>query len=146
MEIWQEVAIITFGTFAFLGFLKGFNESNRKNAYGKATIFNLIGAFVWGDVVVFGIFWTLASVVVLYLQDWVLFLLTLSIFWAVRGIGEMIYQLNEQFATKKKNPPEKFWFYKYLKNDSVWFVYQIYWQCIAVVAILFAIYFAKMWK
>lgn len=146
MFLWQKILIASYGLGALLGFVSGFREcSRKKNAYGTDKVLNLYGAFVWGDIVVFGLFWTMASLLVIYLNDWVLFLLLQSVFWLVKSVGETIYWLNEQFAVKKRNPPEKFWFYKYFKNDSVHFVYQIYWQCITVISAIFTLYFAKLW-
>lgn len=146
MGVCQRNLILIYATFAFIGFVKGFSEcKNKKNSYGKAHIFNLIGAFVWGDAVVFGLFWALVSMAVLLLNDWVLFLLTLSVFWAVRSLGETIYWFNQQFSKVDRNSPEKFWFYKIFQNDSVWFVYQIYWQCVTVISIILSIYLAHLW-
>ncbi len=146
MENWQRNLIIVYGLFSLIGAIKGFIESNKnKNAFGSSGIFNIIGAFVWGNAVVFGIFWTLVSIITFLLKDWILFLLTISIFWVIRGSGETIYWLNQQFSSIKRNPPGKFWFYKYFHNDSVWFVYQIIWQCVSVISIIFSIYLLRLY-
>ena len=146
MENWQTAIVVFFLIFSMSGFAIGINESkNRKNAYGKAGIFNLIGAFVWGDVVIFSIFWILVSLVCLILNDWVLFLLIYSVFWLVRSIGETIYWFNQQFSSINRNPPKEMWFFKYFHNDSVWFVYQIYWQCLTVVTIITSVYLTHLW-
>jgi len=47
--------------------------------------------FVWGDAVIFGLFWTVALIVAWVLKDWYLFLLIVSVFWVVRSLGETIY-------------------------------------------------------
>ena len=85
------------------------------------------------------------SIVVIILNDWILFLLILSVFWLVRSLGETIYWLNQQFSKINRNPPKKFWTFKFFPQDSLWFIHQIFWQCIAVISIIFTIYFAKIW-
>ena len=139
---WQKIIVIIWGLFSLALSLKGFYESSaKKNVYGLTPHLFPFGIFVWGDAVIFGIFWTLVSVAVLILKDWILFLLIISVFWVVRSFGEAIYWLNQQFSTINRNPPEKLMFYKLFKNDSVWFIYQIFWQSITVVFFFFFIYF-----
>lgn len=146
MEIWQKSIILVYGLVSFIGFLKGLWEcKNKKNSYGITRLYNIIGAFVWSDVVVFGPFWTLVSLFAYYLNNWILFLFILSVFWVVRSLGETIYWFNQQFSTINRNPPEKLLFHNIFHDDSVWWVYQIFWQCITVVSIIFSVYFAKLW-
>ena len=145
MESWQKIIIIIWGIISFALFVKGFKESkDKKNAYGLTPFFPF-GAFVWGDAVVFGFFWTAVFVVVLILNDWTLFLLIISVFWVVRSIGETIYWFNQQFSKINRNPPEKNWMFKYFHNDSVWFIHQIGWQCVTVISIIFSIYLTHIW-
>jgi hypothetical protein len=146
MENWQKITLLSCAAFSFLGFLKGFKESkDKKNPYGNTKVFALIGSFVQGDTVVFGLFWFVTSLVILVLKDWILFLLTLSVFWTVRSFGETIYWFNQQFSNINRNPPEKYWSHKYFPQDSLWFIHQIFWQCITVISIIFTIYFSKIW-
>src|SRR3990170_36194 len=146
METWQKTLIIFWGIISFILFIKGFFEcKDKKNAYGLTPKLSVFGIFSWGDAVVFGLFWVLVSLITLVLNDWILFLLIISVFWVVRSFGEAIYWLNQQFSTINRNPPEKLMFYKLFKNDSVWFIYQIFWQSITVVSLIFTIYFAKIW-
>lgn len=143
---WQKYLLITLSIFSLVGVIKGFLEcKNKKNAYGKTELFSLIGAFAWGDVVILGIFWFLISLVILFLRNWILFLVILSLFWVVRSLGETIFWFNQQFSNKILYPPEKLRFYKVFRNDSVWFIYQIIWQCVTVVSLLFLIYFTTVW-
>lgn len=146
MEDWQKWLVLGFGLYSFLGFLIGLREcKNKKKAYVDAHIFKLTGGLVWGDLVIFGPFWFLISLVVYYLNDWLLFLLILSVFWVVRSFGETIYWFNQQFSKVIRHPPEKDFFYRILGDDSVWFVNQIIWQCATVIAIILSLYFAKLW-
>jgi len=146
MLSWQQFIILFWLIYSFLGFLKGLQQSAfNKNPYGLSYAFNLIGAFVWGDAVIFGLFWTIVSLVTLFLDNWLLFLMAISFFWVIRSLGEMIYWLNEQFSQKNLNPPEKLYWSKIFPNKSVWFAYQIFWQCLLVVFLLFSCYFLKLW-
>ena len=125
---------------AFSGFLKGFYECrHKKQAIALSPLYNLIGAFVWGDVFIFGFFWSLVCLAVLLFNSWQLFLIVLGAFWVVRSLGEMIYWLNQQFSDKARNPPETLWLSKFFPGDSVWFGMQIFWQCILVISAVFLI-------
>ncbi len=146
MNTLQQTIVLIYGLINFLIFLKGFYETKyKRNAYGLIRSLAILGMFVWGDAVVFGLFWTVSSIITLYLKDWYLFLLIVSVFWVVRSLGETIYWFNQQFSKINRNPPEKLLGYSIFQNDSIWFAYQIVWQCITVVSILFTIYFAYMW-
>lgn len=124
---------------------KGYFESKRNRAFTDTKFLYLLGVFVWADAVVFGLFWIVISIVSLVLNDWIVFMLITSVFWVVRSMGETNYWISQQFSKVVRNPPEKMRFYSLFKNDSVWFVYQILWQCITVISVIFAIYFGKLW-
>lgn len=146
MEFWQEIIISFFGINGLLFFLKSFHQvKNKKNVYGLTPYLFFLGAFVWGDVTVLGPFWIIASLVSLFLKNWYLFLLIVSLFWTIRSMGETIYWLNEQFAGKNRNPPHTLNFHKFFGGEAVWFIYQLFWQCILVFSILLSMYFAKIW-
>lgn len=147
METWQIYIVVLYGTGALIGFLTAFWECWRnKKSYSLTPHLTLYGAFVWGDMVVFGLFWSLVSLVTLLLNDWILFLLIISVFWVVRSVGETIYWFNQQFSRINRNPPEHHKIlYKIFHNDSVWFVYQIYWQCITVVSLIAILYLTRLW-
>lgn len=146
MESWQKMFLLVNLLFNLVVFLKAYHECKyKKNAYGETKALWILGIFVWGDALVFAPFWIVSSVVTLLLNDWYLFLLTVSVFWLVRSFGETIYWFNQQFSKINRNPPEKLLFYSVVKNDSVWFIYQITWQCVTVVSIIFSIYFSHLW-
>jgi len=145
MSLWQKGLILIFCLVNLLVFFKGFYESKfKRNAYGLTRPLVFLGIFVWGDAVVFGLFWFFSSIITLFLSDWYLFLLIISVFWLVRSLGETIYWFNQQFSTIKRNPPEKLPGYSFFHNDSLWFVYQIVWQVVTVVSIIFSIYFSSI--
>lgn len=147
MISWQSNIILIFALFSWSGFIYGLYKCVKmKQNLGSAHIYNLIGAFVWADAVVFGLFWTGASVVVLLLKDWILFLLLQSVFWTIRSVGESIYWFNQQFSTLNRNQGNKLIFFKLFKDEyTTWFVYQIQWQCTAVISIVLSIYFTHLW-
>lgn len=146
MAEWQQLFLLAFAVFNFLVFLKALDEcKNKNNAFGLTSRLLPIGAFVWGDAVVFGLFWAAASLTTLFLQDWLLFWLVTSIFWVIRSLGETIYWFNQQFSTINRNPPEKLPFHRIFHNDSIWFVEQIIWQCATVISIIASLYLAKLW-
>jgi hypothetical protein len=141
----QGAFVIIFIAINILISIKGFLESYKKgNSYGLALQLGLLGIFVWGDAIIFGAFWGMVGAAVLILNDWVLFLLIYSVFWVVRSLGETIYWFNQQF-TSKKSDPSTLPFYKFVKNDSIWFIYQIFYQCVTVISIITSLYLAKLW-
>lgn len=147
MLLWQGLFTFFFALFSSFLFVKAYCECKyKKNTHGSFLPLNLIGAFVWTDAVVFGLFWVIVSIVALLLNDWILFLLTLSLFWLVRSVGETIYWFNQQYSKINRNPIERYpYLVEIFHNDSIWFVWQIYWQCITVIALVFSIYFGTMW-
>ena len=146
MENWQKIVIFLYFFLNVITVIRGYREcKDRKNAFGESPLLFFLGMFVWGDAVIFGLFWASISLVTFFLNDWILFLLTISLFWLVRSLGETNYWINQQFSTIVRNPPEKLRFYTFFKNDSVWFVYQIIWQCVTVVSAIFTIYLLDIW-
>lgn len=143
---WQTLVITLFLVINSVVFIKSFIESHQKtNAYNPTPFLSPFGIFVWGDGLIFGPFWLAASVITLALNDWLLFLFTLSVFWLVRSFGETIYWLNEQFAHTKRNNPKNLFGYNLVKNDSIYFIYQIIYQGISVITIITSLYLGKLW-
>ncbi len=127
-------------------FVNSFHQTkHKKNAFGLTRPLFFIGAFVWADVVVFSPFWIVASLIPWYLQSWTLFLLILSVFWLVRSFGETLYWFNQQFSSINRNPIENLPLRSVFHNDSIWFVHQIFWQCISVLTIITTIYLSWSW-
>ncbi len=146
MEIWQRLIVILFGLFSIIVFLKGVNESLKKNNSYAGTIPLLwMGIFVWGDAVVYGAFWALCCFTVLLLNDWLLFLLLFSVYWTVRSLGETIFWFNQQFTPMKLYHAPKLPGYKFFNNESIYFIYQIFCQCITVVSLITTIYLSAIW-
>lgn len=146
MTSWQKLIAVMFAVFNFLIFLKSLNETVKKrNAYGLAGYLFFIGIFVWGDAIIISPFWVVASCFSIFLNNWYLFLLFISVFWTVRSLGETIYWFNQQFSTINRNQPEKLRGYCFFKNDSIWFIYQLVYQCLTVTSIITTIYLVNRW-
>lgn len=146
MLFWQQVFVGMFGITSFAFFIKSFRETkNKKNVYGLTPHLFFFGAFVWGDMIVLGPFWIIVSLISIFLNNWYLLLLFISVFWIIRSFGEIIYWLNEQFAGKNRNPPFTLNFHKFINSEAIWFIYQVFWQCVFVFSLVLSIYFCKMW-
>lgn len=143
---WQQLFLIALGLLSLVVTAKGLYESSRKgHAFADTIFLGWLGIFVWGDAVVFGPFWFLTSFITLLLRDWYLFAVVVSVFWVVRSAGEMMYWFNQQFSSLRRNPPEKMRCYSLFKSEAVWFGYQIFWQCVCVVAVITSIFFFSQW-
>src|SRR4030042_3658454 len=116
MESWKKTVLLLYSLLNLAVFIRGFYECRfRKNAYGLAHPLIFLGIIAWGDAVIFCLFWVGASFVSFILNDWYLFLLTISVFWIVRSLGETLYWLNQQFSEISRNPPEKLFLYSIFK-------------------------------
>lgn len=148
MKTWQSSLILLYAFVNSLAFLKGLYESkNKKNAYELVRWLLPLGIIAWGDAVVLGPFWLMVSLLSLLLKDWYFFLLAISLFWVVRSFGETVYWFNQQFSSKvyEWNKPENLPLHSVFHNDSIWYIYQIIWQCVTVVSIVTSIYLANLW-
>lgn len=141
------VFIIVFGIGSFLLTIKAYQEcKHKKNSFGLTPkVCNIYGSFVWADHLIFGLFWTGVSLLCILLNDWILFLLIVSVFWLVRSIGETTYWFLQQFAPRSGNEPERLWVSRIVHNDAAWFVHQIFWQCVSVAAIITTIFLSFLW-
>ena len=126
-------------------FFRSRTACRKGHAFTLTRGLSMLGMFVWGDVLVLSIFWALVALVSFLLSDWWLFLLTVSIFWLVRSVGETIYWFLQQFAVVKRDPPESLAGYRFVKNESIWFIYQVMWQCVTVISLVTTIYLAHRW-
>jgi len=142
---WEQVVFV-FGLFnVFVLFYALWQCVFKNNPFGRCHL-ALLGSFVWGDAVIFSLFWLALSVVTLGLISSVdFFLFCASVFFVIRGVGETIYWLNQQFSKINKNPPKSFWMEHLFGGEAVWFAYQIIWQVITMVSIISAVYFGAKW-
>ncbi|CAN5144621.1 hypothetical protein BH09PAT1_BH09PAT1_7830 [soil metagenome] len=128
-------------------FIKALRASkNKKTILAKPyKICEPFGSFVWADHVLFGPFWIFVSLVTLILHDVILFFLIFAIFWVVRSGGETLYWFFQQFHPRIGNEPDKFWINKIVPGEAVWFMHQIFWQCITVISIILSLYLSFLW-
>lgn len=146
MTLQQQYIVMFYAAVSVLVFLVGLYQSFvKKNSYGLVPWLIPLGMFVWGDAIIICLFWIIISAVAIVLQDWLLFLLIVSVFWVVRNIGEAIFWFNQQFSQKIIYPPEILPGYSLVKNESIWFIYQIINQCFAVVFIVVSLYIGRLW-
>ncbi len=142
----QMILVLVWGIISFTVWIQAVRESVlKKNAFGLTPTLLPLGIFTWADGTVISIFWMIAAVLSLFTNDWWLFGLMFCLFWVVRSVGETIYWFCQQFSTIERNPPKTLAGYKFFKNDAIWFVYQIAWQCVTVLAIVGSLYYGKMW-
>jgi len=106
----------------------------KKNPYGLTPALLPYGIFVWGDAVLIGAFWSVASMASLYLESVFLFLVVQAVYWMVRSAGEVMYWFLQQFAETKRDAPESLMCHSIFPGESIWFAYQVYWQLVLVIA------------
>lgn len=145
METYQVAILAGLFLFNWYLFFKSKSECNKGNSFGVTYNLTFLGIFVWGDALILSLFWMFVSGSTLILQDWVLFLLVVSLFWLIRSVGETLYWFLQQFATVKRDKPENLIGYRFVKNESIWFMYQVMWQCITVITLVTSIYLVSTW-
>ncbi len=139
----QLLIVLSWSAYALSGFLMGWK--NRRNPFGLSKWFLPIGSFVWTDAIVFGLFFFLVSIFSIITNQFILFLLIVSIFWTVRSIGEQVYWFLEQFAPKHRNAPHTLWPVRWFKGEESWIVMQVTWLCISVVFVVLSAYLLNIW-
>lgn len=152
MNINIKIFLILFSILNLIITIYGFYKcKHRAHTYGITWWLFPLGIFVWGDAIIFGLFWTLTGLITLIFKDWLLFLLIFSVFWLVRSIGETIFWFNHQFTTVNRYPPKQLLGHKIFRGklieeyDAIWFVNQILMQCVTVITIITTIYFTHLW-
>jgi len=142
MNNWQTILVAGWGVGALLLWVLSLVQLKRNNPFGLVPWWTAPwGMFVWGDGIMIGIYWLILSMFTGLSGNWAGFGLGVSVFWVIRSLGEMIYWLLQQFSPVVRNAPETLRGYRWLKNDSIWFVYQTGWQCAAAAALLGCVYF-----
>ena len=145
MNSLELMAVSLYGIYSLVAFISGWRECKKKNIFGIAPTYYLLGAFVWGDALVFGLFWTVVSAIIILVQDWLLFLLIVSAFWLVRSIGETIYWLLQQFTTIRRFPIRYLPGHVFFGEEGVLFIYQTVAQIIAVISLITTVYLFNLW-
>ncbi len=102
-----------------------------------------LGIYVYGDGIIVGAWWSLLTLLTLAIGSWDWWALGACCFWLIRAGGEVIYWLIEQFAATHRNNPRDLWGYRWVKDESIWFIYQLINQCFMIFALLGIFYFVK---
>ncbi len=63
-----------------------------------------IGAFVWEDMLVFGILHALLALISLLSSNTLIWVISFLVFWIVRSAGETLYFFLQQFIVPKHHP------------------------------------------
>lgn len=129
----------------FLSFRAFHQCKSCKNAYGETKFLHPLGMYVWGDTLIFSIFWSGVSLVCFYLQDFLLFLLTFFLFHFVRNAGETFYWLNQQFYEHNRNNPKNYSGHTLFPGNSIWSLMQMKNQCVAILTFVIVVYLATLW-
>lgn len=104
-----------------------------------------LSMFVWGDVLLIAPFWAFAGLVSIVSNDILIFFLIASTFYLVRAIGETIYWFLQQFSETKRDKPKDLVGYSVVKNESIYFLYQLMWQILTVIFLLTTVYLFHLW-
>lgn len=142
-----QLLLASFGLLALCTFFVALQKcKTHEGRVGKPyKVCELYGSFVWMDHIILGPFWFLVTLTTLLLNDMLLFLLIVSVFWLVRSCGETLYWFLQQFHPRKGNEPEKFWINKVVPGQGVWFLNQLFWQCITVITVITTLYLSWLW-
>lgn len=81
----------------------------------------VVGIYIWGDALVVVPLWALF--LTLLSQDATLGTLAITIYYAVRGLGEMIYWIHQQFGSRTYRPYD-FGFSR-LDTHAIYIIYQL---------------------
>jgi hypothetical protein len=143
----DTIFILLFGLTALSTFFIALRKcKSHEGRVGKPyKVCELYGSFLWMDHIVLAPFWVIISFGTIILNDSLLFLLILSTFWLIRSIGETIYWFLQQFHPRPGNEPEKFWINKLAPGQGVWFLNQLFWQCVSVLTLISTVYLFSLW-
>lgn len=145
MNSWQLIFLQLFCGVQCILFFVSKRKCHKGYSFHLTRWLSLLGMFVWGDVLILSLFWILIGAISLFLQDWLLFLVFFSAFWLIRSLGETLYWFLQQFASKKRDSPDSLMGYSFVKNESIWFIYQVFWQCITVISLVSTVYLFSIW-
>jgi hypothetical protein len=138
--IYSVLVIVGLLTFVF-----SYLKSKKGESFVVTNYLFFLGIFVWGDGLIFGPLWSIAGVFFGLQNDLTGLLVFISVFWLVRSYGEVMYWMQEQFVKNHRNDCKKMIGYSIVKNESIYFLYQIVWQSVMIISIISTIYFVNIW-
>jgi len=98
----------------------------RKNIDNKwffsepGKILRFLHMYVKGDII--ELFPTILFILLLGIWDWHFMILMIGVYIMVRGFGEIVYWLNQQFGDRKYRPDDHR--FKQLDNNAIYIIYQ----------------------
>ena len=122
-----------------------YHAIKKQNPFGLTPWLFFIGSFVWGDALLLGLFWSIVSAMCVVFNQVHLFVFTYSVFWIIRSFGEVQYWMHQQFTSVIRDQPETLWLHRFVRSSAVWFMYQVFWQCFAVISIVSSVFFGWVW-
>lgn len=91
------------------------------------------GAYVWDDMLPISIFWLVSSVILIFLNDWILTTVLVLLFFILRWFYEVFYWFFQQFHTDNSRPND--FGFKNLPNQNIYIIYQVINLCQATLGI-----------
>jgi hypothetical protein len=142
--MWLRVLFLLVALLCLALFFLAYRHVRHSNeTYGFIHFWGIaVGAFVWEDLMIFSLFFMIASSLVAVLRNLRLGLLLLVSFWMVRSAGETLYFFLQQFH-RPEHPPHNIaehfaplhWLFGRISAQKCFIIMQIFWQTILVVAI-----------
>ncbi len=142
--MWLRAGLLGF-SLACLGlFLVAYRRvRHSEEAYGFIHAWGgVLGAFVWEDLMIFSVFFMVATLLTDVLRNIRVGLLLLSAFWMVRSAGEALYFFLQQFHRPDYPPHNIAEHFAPLRRifgrisiQKCYIIMQIFWQTVLVAAI-----------
>lgn len=130
--------IILFAVAGVYIFFESYRRSKKNGFYGNTTVLNIFSVYVWGDGLLIGPFWTLSSILFIFLDlEWIIRYIVL--FFLFRSAVEIIYWINHQVAQRDYIPP-LFSKVTWLKANESAILYQLKHTMITVVLTFYLLY------
>lgn len=113
----------------------------------------ILGSFVWEDLFLLSIYFSILSGVTIYFQQIKLFLLGFVIFWLVRSLGETIYWFLQQFIVPQHHPLNVDLHFNIVRKifgnistQQCMVLFQVLLQIITMFSIIALIFILKNWS
>ena len=118
--------------------LLSISRSKSGNFYSDTPWLLPLGIFVWGDGLILGPFWIIASIWFVFLNS-IEIIRFLLLFFAIRSLYEVIYWLTHQFSSKSYQAP-LFRKVRWLSPNDSAILYQLVNMCVVVMTLFGLVY------
>lgn len=142
--MWLRVLFLLLSLLCLCLFVLAYRHvRHSEETYGFIHMWGIIvGSFVWEDLMIFSVFFMVATFLVAVLCNIRLGLLLLASFWMVRSAGETLYFFLQQFH-RPEHPPHNIaqhfaplrLLFGRISVQKCYIIMQIFWQTILVAAI-----------